>query len=147
MNNGMNKANEIFTQAFDACTREYPYDHKWSNGAGSFDFAVYGQNALKLGNGEYVKTQTPSGRRIMLIGTRLGHLVVYDRFTEQQLGQSGAHKAVFSYNTTTLVMTGGWFSRNWLDEYEMALAVGDGADGNIGWRIEQLHSALKKQAA
>lgn len=142
----MNKVNVCFTEAYARCTREVPYNPSWSNGSGNFDFAVYGEHAPKLGNGDFIKSATPSGRRVMIIGTRLGNVAIYDRFTQQQEGQTGAHKAVFSFNATASLMTGGWFSRTWLDDYEMSIAVGDGVEGNIGWRIEQLQSALKKMA-
>jgi hypothetical protein len=71
-------------------------------------------------------------------------VVVFDRFTEQQGPQIGDKKGAFYYNCNSIIQTCGWFSRQYLDEYEMALAVGDANEGNLGWRIEQLWSAIKK---
>ncbi len=141
----MNKENKVFTQAYDKCNKFIEFDPKWTNGSGKFDFAVYGEHAPKLANGDAVKSVTSGGRRILVIGTRLGNLAVYDRFKDQQPDQKDAEKAVFSYDCTKLLETGGWFSRTYLDEYEMFLAVGDDGDGNIGWRVEQLRSALRDQ--
>lgn len=139
----MNKENTVFTKAFKRCTREVPFNPAWTNGGGHFDFAVYGDNAPALGNGDIIKSCTPGGRRILILGTRLGNLAVFDRFKNQQEGEQDENKAVFFYSCPKLLETGGWFSRNYLDEYEMFLAVGDEAEGNLGWRIEQLRSALR----
>lgn len=137
-------SNEIFTTAFEDCKKEIPFVKEWSNSTGYFDYAVYGGNAPKLANGEMIKSCTPGGRRILIIGTRLGNLAVFDRFKDQRPGEPGAEKAVFVYNCTSAIKVGAWFSQGSLGEYEMGTAVGDHGEGNLGWRIEQLASALKK---
>lgn len=142
----MNDQNELFTNAFDKITKTIPFNRAWSNQTGQFDFAVYGEHAPTVGNAQAVKAMTPSGRRIIIIGTRLGLLVVYDRYAQQQPGGDKAHKAVFARNTTSAVEHGGWFHNPTFDDIEMAVAVGDEHEENLGRRIEQLHSALKKTA-
>lgn len=139
------EANDVFTSAFEQCGKEIQFNKSWSNGTGLFDFAVYGEHAPKLGNGEIVKSKTPGGRRILIIGTRLGNFAVYDRFKNQGRGEPDYSIAVFTYNNTSAIKLGAWFSQDYLREYEMELAVGSDytREGNIGWRIEQLHSAMK----
>lgn len=142
----MNEANEVFTAVFNSPVKQIEFQKDWSNGTGYFDFAVYGENAPKLANGELVKCVTPGGRRVLMVGTRLGNLVVFDRFAEQAPGKKGASKAVFVRNTTSVINEGGWFSESKLDSFEMEIAVGGGDQVNLGQRIEMLWSALRKAA-
>lgn len=146
----MNEVNEIFTKAYQGCKRELPFNPAWSNGTGYLDFAVYSKEgqltAPKLANGEMVRSNTSQegkGRRIIIIGTRLGNMVIFDRFTDQDEGQKDEDHAIFVYNATTTLKNGGWFSSGALDVWSMETAVGDNVDKNIGWRIEQLASAMK----
>lgn len=140
----MNQVNKTFTRAFEGCQKEIPFDSKWSNGSGDFDYAVYGEHAPRLTNGEMVRSKTSGGRRVLLVGTRLGNLVVYDRFADQAPGGKGANKAMFTLSCTSAMNTGGWFSDIVLDEYEMCLAVGDETMENMGRRLETLHVALRR---
>lgn len=136
-----NEAHDIFTDAYERITTSLPFDKEWSNGMSHFDKAIYGPNAPKLVYGEMKKSATPGGRRIIFVGTRLGTVAVYDRFTEND---GTSRRSVFYIDTTAAIDEGGWFSQRYVNDYEMALAVGDGDDCNIGWRIEQIYSALKR---
>ncbi len=138
-----NVENEIFTAAYNACEKVIAYNPLWSNEVGMHDYAVYGEHAPKLRNEEMVKACTSGGRRLLIIGTRLGNLVVFDRFKDQLPGEAAADKAVFVYNCTSAISLGAWFSRGSLGEFEMGTAVGDQGEGNLGWRINQLYSAMK----
>lgn len=133
---------EIFDRAYGGPCKEIPFIREWSNGAGMFDHAVYGEHAPKLANGEMVKSITPGKRRILIVGTHLGNLVIFDRVTP---GVKGANLPAFAYNTTSAVMSGGWFSNAHLNAYEMELAVGEETAGNLGWRIDQIVKLAKKR--
>lgn len=140
----MNEVNKVFTAAFNGCTKELPFDRAWSNGTGYFDHAVKGEHAPKLGIGEIVKSVSPGGRRVMMVGTRLGNIVVFDRFAKQGEGQPDAHKAVFVRNAPKAVERGGWYADKALDDYEVALTFGDEEDPtNLGQCIEALWEALQ----
>lgn len=141
----MNEVNKVFTAAFESCKKELPFQREWSNGTGYFDFAVTGDHAPKLGYGEIVKSTSPGGRRVLMIGTRLGNVVVFDRFAEQAPGQKGAHKAVFVRNTTKAIEHGGWFAEPALDDYEVTLVFGEeGYPRNLSDTIEELWKALQE---
>jgi hypothetical protein len=142
----MNGVNDVFTAAYNKCETIIPFDIKWSNGCGYFDFAVYGENAPKLGNGEVVKSFTPGKRRILIIGTRLGNVCIFDRHSEQQLNEKNYNTGTFVYNANEKFKMCGWYSGNFIDEYEMSILVGDENIGNAGWRLEQLFSAMRKAA-
>lgn len=145
----LSEANQVFTQAFNHAD-PVPFNKDWSNGSGMFDFAVYGEHAPKLGHGQIVASVTPGGRRIVIVGTRLGNIAVFDRYNEQQSGQAKSSDAVFARNTTTAIEQGGWFSASIMDAYEMEIALGDPTEAepdkkwNLGERLEQLFSGLKK---
>jgi hypothetical protein len=145
------QANVVFTKAWMHAV-SVPFVKEWSNGSGMFDFAVYGEHAPKLNHGEIVASVTPGGRRIVIVGTRLGNLAVFDRYAEQAYGQAKANEAVFTRNTTTSVDQGGWFSGSVIDDYEMEIAVGNPTEiepdkkWNLGERLEQLYSGLKKSS-
>lgn len=137
-------ANQVFTQVFNNIKNEIPFNKEWSNGSGYFDHAITGPHAVKIKNEEIIKSVTPGGRRIIFIGTRLGTIAVFDRFTEQE---NKDNEAVFVHNTTSAVSQGCWFSNTALTESELLLLLGEyGYTGeyNLGWRIEQLFSAMKK---
>lgn len=140
----MNKVNKTFTAAWDRTTRSIPYNPAWSNGGGQYDYAIYGEHAAKIPVGEMVRSSTNGGRRMLLIGTRLGNMIIYDRFTQQGPGQKDEDRAVFFYNAPTKMSIGAWFGRTYLDEFDMSIAVGDEVEPHIGWRINQLWAAFKE---
>jgi len=61
--------------AFQAIEREVAYDASWENGTGYFQT----DNIKNIAPGERAKSTDPHGRRMVLIGTRLGTAVVFDR--------------------------------------------------------------------
>lgn len=68
-----------FNVAFNAVTTTIEYNTKWENGTGYLDFAVYGDNAPVVESGSVVKTTDPMGRRIIITGTLLGNVVMFER--------------------------------------------------------------------
>ena len=72
----LNYVGKIFNDAFEAATK-VPFDPAWSNGTGYYDNAVsypleYGSVHAAIDNCE---------RKIILVGTRLGTVVVFQRYT------------------------------------------------------------------
>lgn len=141
------ETNDVFTEAYNLIDKELPFSKDWSNGHGLFDFAVYGEHAPVIPNGKAVKSVTPGGRRLIVIGTRLGNFAVYDRFVNQRPKEKNYNKGVFVFNCCSALSIGGWFSHKYLDWYDMEIAVGslETNEGNIGWRIEQLFSAMESK--
>lgn len=64
--------------------KEIPYNAKWENGTGYFDNAVYGKDAPVISAGELVKSISTGGRKIILIGTRFGNIVLFERYTDPE---------------------------------------------------------------
>ncbi len=141
----MNNVNKVFTAAYDKCSVELPFQKEWSNGKGYFSPAVESQCKPVLNNGEVVKSITPGGRRMLIIGTRLGNICVYDRFTDQKLNEKNSCVAVFAFDCTTtfykhdkeLDWTFNWASTEAIDDRKMISLVGtDETTVNIGLRLE-----------
>jgi hypothetical protein len=138
-----NECKAIFDEAFERTAKSIEFNPNWSNGSGLFDFAVYGEHAPAVPAGSMYKAQTVGGRRMLIIGTKLGNVIVFER----HIDHPKANTPVFCYQSTSIVAQGGWFSDSLtLDEYELALAVGTDKEPHLGRRIDILHSALKKAA-
>ena len=56
--------------------KKVPYNTDWENGTGYFDAAVYEQVPM----GDVWASQTPKGRKILLIGFNKGTVVLFQRY-------------------------------------------------------------------
>lgn len=132
-------AQKIFTNVYNSSkTREIPFDKEWSNGTGYFDHAIYGEHAVEINNGEVLKSMSPGNRRILFLGTRLGTIAVFDRF-------SGSEKDIFVHNTTTAIERGRWIRTGALSEEDMGKIFGGyELDDNLAQVIDDIYSGCKK---
>ncbi len=76
----------IFNKAFNNSNIEsIDFNPGWNNGTGYFDNLTFKENkaAPALNPGELKKFIDGNGRRAIIIGTRLGNVVVFDRFVNQ----------------------------------------------------------------
>lgn len=127
--------NELFDHAF-AKAREIPFNKDWSNGTGYFDYATDSDVAPNVANGGMVKCTTPGNRRILIIGTRIGNAVIFDRYTDD--------KSVFVYNMPTALHQGFGIDAGSISDKDMLSLVGDdGVVRNIGHRLDDLYQAIK----
>lgn len=87
-------ANQVFNKVYNLIETEIPFDEKWNNGTGYMDRAIN----VTLSPGAFAKSRTSgaNNRKIILIGTRFGTVVVFERYTE---GQNG----VFVSNTPSMI--------------------------------------------
>jgi len=78
-------ADWIFSETFKSeKIKTIPYDKKWEAPEGELSSAICHSN-LALASNRMLKCRDPNGRRILIIGTSFGNVVVYDR-------QSGENK-------------------------------------------------------
>ncbi len=65
--------------------RKVDYKSAWANGS-NFDHAVIGEHAPVLKNGEVVASRTPSpnDRKLVIVGTPMGNVVVFQRYTDRE---------------------------------------------------------------
>ena len=130
---------KIFTEAF--LSEEVPeisYNPSWANQTGYLDYAVEGDNAPVLVAGQMVKAIDPRGRRIIVIGTRKGNVVVFDRYS----GQAEMGTWVTNAPRTPIFQT--LLSGSAVGEAEMVTLVGSWGNiqQNIGYTIEEIAHEL-----
>jgi hypothetical protein len=139
MNQEKTMSNE-FTRAFDGIEATVEFNPKWTNGTGYYNKAVDGDQAPSLTVGQIVKcaTPAPNNRRMILIGTQFGNVVLFDRFTN-------AERGVVVHNAPDEVKTlvGGMSSD--LSDGTIRHLVGDVYRGtshnNIGYKIKKVFEA------
>lgn len=69
--------NSTFTRAYDTITNVIPFNPEWKNATGYLDGAV----KVKLDAGQTAKSYDDFNRRIILVGTPVGTIVLFDRHT------------------------------------------------------------------
>jgi hypothetical protein len=116
-----------FHHAFESAP-DIEFNPKWANGTGYYDHAVKGPDAPKLEIGEIRRciSAAPNNRKILLVGTFLGNVVVFQRYTDRE------DIIVSNMPDAIEVVTG---CRGKLDEDKLFLLVGG---LNIGMRVNQL---------
>ena len=90
MNTIKTMSGSLFTSAFEKAIA-IDYNEAWSNGTGYYDLATKRSMNSIVEEGKIYKTTSTKGRRLLLVGTCFGPVVVFDRFTGQAEG-------VFVYN-------------------------------------------------
>jgi hypothetical protein len=70
-----------FDEEFNAITNSVLFDTKWNNGTGYLNGAVHAD--LHLKSGDRAKTIDDFGRKVILIGTDFGNIVVFERHSNQ----------------------------------------------------------------
>jgi hypothetical protein len=60
------------------------FDMNWKNGTGYLDHAVKGEHAPILKPGQVVQSVDDYGRKIGIVGTSVGNVVVFDRFVDPE---------------------------------------------------------------
>lgn len=76
------EASKTFSNLFDYIKEEVPFNPDWANGTGYFDGLSRNTKLLKLENGQRVKAVDEHGRRLIIVGTRLGNCVVFERYSD-----------------------------------------------------------------
>lgn len=67
--------------------KDIAYDLEWNNGTGYFDGAVKAVlPELEIGEVGRCKTPAPNNRRILIVKTQFGNVVVFERFTPKEDG-------------------------------------------------------------
>lgn len=130
-----NTVGTIFTERYEEVTTEIDFDPKWANGTGYYDYAV---EAVELKPGEMAKSfDAGTGRRIILIGTRFGSVVVFDRYTNQ--GEGG----VYVTNEPANFVIKQFVPSGSIGEHSMYVLLGSwGIETNLGYTIEKMAKEL-----
>ena len=134
-----NAQGRIFQRTFNTAeVKEIPFNEGWCNGTGYFDKAVKGQEAPVLTIGEMVRSRDGFGRRLIIIGTRFGNVVVFDRFTDQ------IDNGVWVVNHPSCEMIKMMVDNGAVGERDMITLLGSWGNlkNNIGFEIEKISKEL-----
>ena len=129
----MKTVSEIFDDAFISTPTKVAYSEEWENGTGYFDYAVKANIGLRPG--DMAVSEDPKGRRIILVGTCAGNVVVFERFSPKNGVRSSTYASNVPqavrrmYGDCTRIGTS-------LDDVSMLVLVGDVLSPNIGVRMD-----------
>lgn len=134
----------IFAAQFSK-TKAVPFNPKWANGTGHFDQAVIGEHAPMMVDGDIVCSEDPKGRKIIIIGTPLGNVVVFQRYSNRD-NVYVANTSVTMYQYTNRKLGG------ILDAETMEYAFGHQVTSqlllrNVGNRLNVLREELSETIA
>lgn len=126
-----------FLQVFDGLTNVLGYDAEWANGTGYFDH-ICGKD-LGLEPGAMAASTDMIGRKIIIIGTPLGNVAVFQRYSDGS--------AVIVVNTPPAIRHASMVSDGQQDYYAVMDLLGMAGQVNIGDRLKYLNKALKHAEA
>lgn len=129
----MTTKTEEFLAAFDAA-KEIAFSPEWENGTGYFDHAVRGSTAPRLEPGQMAKCMSNNNRRLVFVGTPIGNVVVFDRY-------SGGEDGIFVANMPR-VLEQMLLQPNNLDTAAMVRLLGVIPSDNIGKRLSCLANEI-----
>ena len=85
-------ANVQFEKAFNGIGKTVEFKTSWANGTGYLDNAVHDKEINEIS-----KSVDPHGRRIIVIPTMVGNVVVFERFTNGDIIVSNAPRALEAF--------------------------------------------------
>ena len=121
----------MFIDQFNKINTEIEFKPSFNNGTGYFDPAV---ELVKLNPGEEAKTTCPeTGRKIIFIGTRLGTIVVFQRYSNPT--------KVIAYNAQTSSILKALLGDSALTENRVCSLIGR---FGLNWDIENIFKEAEK---
>lgn len=129
-------AHDNFMKRYNQTEKVIPFKEEWANGTGYYDGAV---DDVKLSPGEEAKSVSPApnNRRMLFIGTHLGTVVLFERYTD------GAHGTVVK-NISSDMRRLGMIPDGHIGYDSMNLILGWSSEDNIGKRLERAYWAMSK---
>lgn len=88
----MKQLNSVVFAQFFATAIAIPFNPEWSECGGYFAAAVYDEAAPVLELGQLRSSVAPDGRKLLILGTALGNVVVFQRYYDNE--------ETFAKNTT-----------------------------------------------
>ena len=76
----MSTAKELFIECFNKINNVVEYKDSWANGTGYLDNAVK-DKSFSFNEFGYAKAESPAGRKIIIIRTVKGNVVLFERYT------------------------------------------------------------------
>lgn len=127
---------DLFNTRYNKISKEIPFDPEWNNGTGYYDGAV----DLELAPGEEAKSVSPmpNNRKLIFIGTQLGTVVLFQRFTD---GADG----VIVKNVSSDMRRLGMIPDGQLGYDALNAVLGYGPEDNVGARLKRAFEVMKSK--
>lgn len=133
-----------FNEMFAFITNEIPFNAEWNNGTGYYNGACKGDDKVVLAAGEMAKciSPMPNNRKMIFVGTPVGTVVVFERFTD-------GDKGIYMFNDAHHYIGQLVQPQSPLNAYDISTFLGhawDKGSSNIGHRIDRILSIVPKAA-
>ena len=129
---------------FEKIQKTLPFNAEWENGTGYFNNAVFSQD-IALAPGEMAKSIDTSNRKIVLIGTRFGNVVLFERYFG---GKNDVITSNVPPEVTDLFLNSSLGSKTSEEVIELLLGQSFSSNPiNIGLKIEEMFSAWERLQA
>lgn len=136
----MSATHKSFVRDWENCENEMPYNHDWDNGTGYMDGLTTAKLDLPAGAMVRMRTSMPNNRRVLVIVTQMGNVVIFERY-------SGGEKGVLVMQSTQTVENIVGNTRPIHNEVDLARLTGGQWNKNIGEALaEFVHLANKREA-
>lgn len=117
---------------------ELTFQESWNNGTGYFDGAVRADLGLEPGQMTSSWTGEVNNRRLLIVGTRFGNVVVFERYTAK--GEDRCDKFCINAPYEIKALFGAQLGTALTDD-AFQMVLGSAGFGNIGKRLEEAFSA------
>ncbi len=130
-----------FSRAFDRISNVVEFNEEWNNGTGYMDNLVH--SGPKLSAGEQVKCTTPNNRRVIITGSPVGNIAVFERYSAvDKIDQGTERSSVIVYNAPDPLR--GLLGGTSLDEGQVMLALGTPGNDNLGAMVKRIVDTATK---
>lgn len=139
-------ARDKFNEAYDAISTTVAFDPAWKNSTGYLDNAV--KVDLGLRPGERAKCVDDFKRRVIFVGTTLGNVVVFERYSPTEVGErSEVHVSNLPSGLSNFFNgVCGIGSRLTVEGLEILIGTKHSYVPNFGERVEVMKSLLNRAA-
>lgn len=136
-------AESVFSKAFNhETTKKVEFNPEWNNGTGYFDALKQEDLGLAVGELAAIWTGNTNRRRIIVVGTMFGNVVVFDRFTDNDKIDA----PVWVIHTPHILQSTGMLKEGSQSGDDLYALVGDPEyrtiAPNIGTRLAELKEAF-----
>ena len=140
-----------FYTAFSQVTASIPFNENFNNGTGYLDNCQEGEHAPIVAPGQIVKTETLKGRKILIVGTRFGNAVIFERYTNAIAEDTNVIVGNLPKEVEQLYLGSAVGTNLAQDNITLFLLLGEpkyaSIHPNVGERIENLFAAPAKKEA
>lgn len=132
-----------FNEMFEFVKDELEFNAEWNNGTGYYNDACKGSDRVVLAPGAMAKCTSPmpNNRKMIFVGTPVGTVVVFERYT-------GGENGVYVFNDAHHYIGQLVQPQSPLNANDMGSFLGqawDKGSSNIGHRIDRITKLLPKE--